>query len=398
MSRSCQSATSSSAGITAPLDDAREAAEVLAQDRVSLVRHRARPFLADRERLLRFAHFAALPVAHVRREPLDRRRGERERGRSTRRGDRARRPACSLSPAESPSLPERALLDLRREVRVRPDRPGDLADRDLRARDLDPLLRPRHLGVVPGEREAERDRLGEDAVAPADHRRRARARGPASRARRAACRRARGARSAASRSWIASDVSSTSLDVIPRWSQRASMPAFSSTCVRNAITSCFVVRSISSMRVASSWIFFARIAAAVPARDELRLFHRVARGELDFEPGAVAVVGGPERSELVRRVARDHRLACTDRTSDVCQARSLADREPRAAIIRAEGGPRRRTVKNRRSAVRRGESSRMATKIYVGNLPYTCDEQQLRDLFGSRRAQRRPTWPSSPTG
>jgi cold-inducible RNA-binding protein len=25
----------------------------------------------------------------------------------------------------------------------------------------------------------------------------------------------------------------------------------------------------------------------------------------------------------------------------------------------------------------------MATKIYVGNLPYTCDEQQLRDLFGA---------------
>ena len=25
----------------------------------------------------------------------------------------------------------------------------------------------------------------------------------------------------------------------------------------------------------------------------------------------------------------------------------------------------------------------MATKIYVGNLPYTCDEQQLRELFGS---------------
>jgi len=24
----------------------------------------------------------------------------------------------------------------------------------------------------------------------------------------------------------------------------------------------------------------------------------------------------------------------------------------------------------------------MATKIYVGNLPYTCDEQQLKDLFG----------------
>jgi RNA recognition motif-containing protein len=25
----------------------------------------------------------------------------------------------------------------------------------------------------------------------------------------------------------------------------------------------------------------------------------------------------------------------------------------------------------------------MSTKIYVGNLPYTCDEQQLRDLFGN---------------
>jgi RNA recognition motif-containing protein len=24
----------------------------------------------------------------------------------------------------------------------------------------------------------------------------------------------------------------------------------------------------------------------------------------------------------------------------------------------------------------------MATKIYVGNLPYTCDDQQLKDLFG----------------
>jgi RNA recognition motif-containing protein len=24
----------------------------------------------------------------------------------------------------------------------------------------------------------------------------------------------------------------------------------------------------------------------------------------------------------------------------------------------------------------------MATKVYVGNLPYTCDEAQLRDLFG----------------
>lgn len=25
----------------------------------------------------------------------------------------------------------------------------------------------------------------------------------------------------------------------------------------------------------------------------------------------------------------------------------------------------------------------MSTKIYVGNLPYTCDEKQLRELFGA---------------
>ena len=66
---------------------------------------------------------------------------------------------------------ERARLDRRREVRVRPDRAGDLADGDLRARRGEARLAARDLGVVPGERETEGDRLGEDAVAAADHRR-----------------------------------------------------------------------------------------------------------------------------------------------------------------------------------------------------------------------------------
>jgi hypothetical protein len=60
-------------------------------------------------------------------------------------------------------------------------------------------------------------------------------------------------------------VSSTSLEVMPRWSQRAGGPASSSTCVRNAITSCLVVTSISSMRFASSRSITGRTASAVPA-------------------------------------------------------------------------------------------------------------------------------------
>jgi hypothetical protein len=59
-------------------------------------------------------------------------------------------------------------------------------------------------------------------------------------------------------------VSSTSLDVMPRCSQRAGSPASSSTCVRNAITSCFVVRSMVSMRAGSSCKSRARSWAAVP--------------------------------------------------------------------------------------------------------------------------------------
>jgi hypothetical protein len=51
--------------------DAREAAEVLTQDRVPLVGHRARAFLACREALFGLAELAALPVAHVGGEPLD---------------------------------------------------------------------------------------------------------------------------------------------------------------------------------------------------------------------------------------------------------------------------------------------------------------------------------------
>ena len=46
-------------------------------------------------------------------------------------------------------------------------------------------------------------------------------------------------------------VSSTSDDVMPWCTKRASGPTISARCVRNAITSCLVSRSISSMRATS---------------------------------------------------------------------------------------------------------------------------------------------------
>jgi hypothetical protein len=56
----------------------------------------------------------------------------------------------------------------------------------------------------------------------------------------------------ASRRIKASEVSSTSLDVMPQCSQRASGPMRSSMNVRKAITSCLVVFSISSIFVTSA--------------------------------------------------------------------------------------------------------------------------------------------------
>ncbi len=58
-------------------------------------------------------------------------------------------------------------------------------------------------------------------------------------------------RSQASRIWSACAVSTTSDEVRPKCSQRAAGPTFSATAVVKAITSCWVVRSISSMRATS---------------------------------------------------------------------------------------------------------------------------------------------------
>ena len=57
----------------------REPGEVLAEDRVALVRHRRRALLPFGEKLLCLADLVSLPMANVRREPLDARADHRER-------------------------------------------------------------------------------------------------------------------------------------------------------------------------------------------------------------------------------------------------------------------------------------------------------------------------------
>ena len=71
-------------------------------------------------------------------------------------------------------------------------------------------------------------------------------------------------RSHASRIWSASAVSTTSEDVRPKCSQRAAGPTRSATAVVNAMTSCCVVCSISSMR-AMSKLAFSRSSRAASA-------------------------------------------------------------------------------------------------------------------------------------
>jgi hypothetical protein len=263
MSRSCQSATSSSAGTARP-DDAREAAEVLAQDGVALVGHRARALLPAGEALLGLGDLGPLPVAHVRREPLDPRGDSASAEKSAACRSRATTCVATVSGCEA-ELAEGERLDRPARGARRSRRRRRSCRRRSRARREEPRAPALRLGEVPASTTPNvtgsawmpwlRPIIG---VALCSSARSARA------SRRLE---ARGADPSARTRSTARLVSSTSLDVIPRWSHRAGSPASSSTWVRNAMTSCFVVRSISSMRVRVELQFLARIEAAVPRDD-----------------------------------------------------------------------------------------------------------------------------------
>ena len=213
MSRSCQSATFSTPGLRVAAQHARQAGDALGGDRVALVRHRARALLARAERLLDLAHLGALEVADLGREALEPGAGQRDRlqhlGVAVARDDlggdglgRAARAASSTRRSKSG------------RGRVGADGAGDRARRGLRERALEPLDVAMRLEREAGELEAERRRLGVDAVRAPDAERRgvlARALGDA-----AASARAPGTiTSPARRSCSASAVSSTSEEVRP---------------------------------------------------------------------------------------------------------------------------------------------------------------------------------------
>ena len=129
MSRSCHSAMFSSAAMRVGAKQPREPDDLLAADRVALVRHRRRALLPLAERLLDLADFGLLQPADLERELLERRADDRERRSSARRDGRAGSPATRRAPAASPSRAHTPRLDRRIEMRERADGARDLADR-----------------------------------------------------------------------------------------------------------------------------------------------------------------------------------------------------------------------------------------------------------------------------
>ena len=169
MSRSCQSATFSSADDACRAHDAREAADPLGDDRVALVRHRRRALLALAERLLDLAHLGAREVAD-----LDARTCSSE--------DATTASAASSSACRSrwttcvddrlglePEALARDALDLGIDRRVRADRARRACRRACPRARARAASRPRSSSnAQPASFSAEGRRLGVDAVRAAD--------------------------------------------------------------------------------------------------------------------------------------------------------------------------------------------------------------------------------------
>ena len=132
MSRSCHSATSSSAAWRLPRST-RQTAELLRLDRVALVGHRAGALLLTlAERLLGLAHLGALEVTDLERERLDARAHRRTRVQHL--GVPVARQHLRRGHRHEPEVLADVALDRGIDVRVRPDRARELADRDRVAR------------------------------------------------------------------------------------------------------------------------------------------------------------------------------------------------------------------------------------------------------------------------
>ena len=148
-------------------DHAGQAADALGGDGVALVGHRRAALLPLGEGLLGLPHLGALQVAQLGGEPVERARRHGQRrdqlGVAVA-GDHLRRRRLRAEP----ELRHDLRLEIGREHRVRPDRSGELADADPGERVREALLVAAALEGVPGELQAERRRLGVDAVRAPD--------------------------------------------------------------------------------------------------------------------------------------------------------------------------------------------------------------------------------------
>ena len=155
-------------GLGVAAQDARQPADALGGDRVSLVRHRRRAFLgAGGERLLDLAHLRPLEVADLLAEALDPGAGERDRlqdvGMAVARDDLG---GDLLGPQPEPV--HDCSLDARRGRGVGADGAGELADRSLREGFAQAGQVAVRLEREAGEAEPEAGRLGVDAVGTPD--------------------------------------------------------------------------------------------------------------------------------------------------------------------------------------------------------------------------------------
>ena len=167
MSRSCQSATFSSAGTTWLRTSRARPHRFSLIHGIALVRHRRAALLAARERLGGLADLGALQMADLGREALDAAGDDRERGEE--RGVAVARDHLGRDRLRREAEPRGDLgLDRRVDVGEGADRARDRAGRDLGARRLQAPPVARELGVEARELEAEGDRLGVHAVRAAD--------------------------------------------------------------------------------------------------------------------------------------------------------------------------------------------------------------------------------------
>ncbi len=148
-------------------DDAGQAADLFAGDRVALVRHGGRTLLTFGERFFGFPNFGALQVAYFESDFLEETRDERQR-RDPRgvavAGDHLRGDRGGLEGQSCADL----LFRIGRDVTEGADRAGKLADAQIVGGGFQALA-PAHQLVIPqGEFQAEGDRLGMNTVGAPD--------------------------------------------------------------------------------------------------------------------------------------------------------------------------------------------------------------------------------------